>query len=68
MSRKHLYHYFDQAETLAEAWRQTAASRGSAAAAAGQADTARVRDLEQRLDVWKMLAAVAQPRPSARLN
>ncbi len=68
MSRKHLYHYFDQAETLAEAWRQTVASRGSAAAAAGQADTACVCDLEQRLDVWKMLAAVAQPRPSARLN
>ena len=61
MSRKQLYHYFGNHPTLAASWRQITADHAASDTATGDAaSAARIRDLEQRLELWKMLAAVAR--------
>lgn len=61
MSRKQLYHYFDQEPALVAAWRNVVADRDMSKPTAGAAaELGRVRELEQQLDIWKMLAAVAR--------
>ena len=61
MSRKQLYHYFDAVPSLAAAWhvlrdqRKDRPPEVSTAAVNG-----RIRELEQHVEAWKSVAAVAR--------
>lgn len=61
MSRKQLYHYFNNAPALAEKWRQLTTERSASRADdSASALRRRVRELEQDLDTWKEIAIAAR--------
>lgn len=61
MSRKQLYHYFDTVPSLAAAWRELRDQRKDRPPEASTAAVnRRIRELEQQVDAWKSVAAVAR--------
>lgn len=60
MSRKQLYHYFAQRPSLVAAWRELLDQRKSQQADPSAAANRRIRALEQQVEAWQAVAAIAR--------
>jgi AraC-like DNA-binding protein len=69
MSRKQLYHYFEECPSLATAWRELLDQQKSLPETSAAVDR-RIRALEQQVEAWKVVAAIgrAEAERHAEIN
>jgi hypothetical protein len=60
MSRKQLYHYVEQFPSLPAAWRELGDQRKDRPPEPSNAANGRIRALEEALEAWKSVAAIAR--------
>lgn len=60
MSRKQLYHYFEEVPSLAAAWRELRGQRKGQSPEPSTDTNRSIQALEQELEAWKSVAAVAR--------